>query len=708
MPWKYTVTNYDQIYSANRTKVAHQEDLEGWLSPTSPLTLPPMIKKQAGIPEDARNYAFMYPPKGLAEILSQRDRQDSVSDDPDSESLQPIINKQGIESAAILGGFAYFDKNYECICINALSLERSEHTLRFSGPFRVNQSACDELYRLRLPQPLQLDIFHEVGFVSYAWVRPNQSFQSKSVFVTDQHTKKQSNHNGTMLFFRENGTAEAYVVDQSQYVDPSGYVGILSEAVSKINQSKLTDHVIQPIDKVKAWGGKVKYWTKSIAIAKLVGTIENKKTLLHMVCHAALGHTFIIDVLSHTAERPNLSYQDSFGWNPLHYACCFSPSDGKLIKLLVTICPEAVAQFDYYYRSPLHIACNSDTSKEVIAVLLEADRSIPKVSINTKTRRFGLLPLHLACFNGASDGIINALLDADYGGMTAIKKSRYGQLPLHLAIMKKLPAGIVKVFLDADSKLSKSDRSNFDPKTPYFDGDIYQPFDGKLPLHLACFNNSSSEIIQLLLEKDEHNITINETVNTSPESVSLEGLSNRIMKKVSILMRFKKIKMMRKASYFSVISSSYSMLKRLRKTKMMRKASDFSALSSHRGEEGSDGDVALHLAMRHGSADVITLLLRKGMEKGTDRVQLSMLHKTDRIGRTPLHIACQYNVGYQIIQSLLNLDQDRKTTNMKDSQGFMPIHYAHKNRDTSAETINILLDAEYKYTEKLLDEFFSF
>ena len=85
------------------------------------------------------------------------------------------------------------------------------------------------------------------------------------------------------------------------------------------------------------------------------------------------------------ADKSNLSYQDSFGWSPLHYACRFSLSDVNLIKLLVTDYPKSVVELDHYDCSPLHISCNSDTSEEVITVLLEADTSIPKVTLHKKT-----------------------------------------------------------------------------------------------------------------------------------------------------------------------------------------------------------------------------------------------------------------------------------------------------------------------------------
>ena len=219
-----------------------------------------------------------------------------------------------------------------------------------------------------------------------------------------------------------------------------------------------------------------------------------------------LGHKFISDVLSNVEEKHYLSYQDSFGWNPLHYACCFIPRDIIIIKLLVTKCPEVVVQLDIHNCSPLHIACNSDTYEEVIAVLLKADTN--KVTISKQTRGLVLLPIHLACFIGAQDGIIHALLDADKYVTTGIQKPRGGQLPLHLALLKKLPESIVRAFLDVDSRLSKRGRQNFDSITNNFDDDIHQFFDGKLTLHFACYNNLSTEIIQLLLDKDAHNATV--------------------------------------------------------------------------------------------------------------------------------------------------------------------------------------------------------
>ena len=46
-------------------------------------------------------------------------------------------------------------------------------------------------------------------------------------------------------------------------------------------------------------------------IAELLKIFEDKKRLLHMVCHAALGHKFVYDMLLGIAEKSSLSYQDS-------------------------------------------------------------------------------------------------------------------------------------------------------------------------------------------------------------------------------------------------------------------------------------------------------------------------------------------------------------------------------------------------------------
>lgn len=59
-----------------------------------------------------------------------------------------------------------------------------------------------------------------------------------------------------------------------------------------------------------------------------------------------------------------------YGWNYLHYACCFCSQEIELIKdLLKTEFGEAKP--DKFGRYPLHLACSSNASLEIIQALLK-------------------------------------------------------------------------------------------------------------------------------------------------------------------------------------------------------------------------------------------------------------------------------------------------------------------------------------------------
>jgi len=640
--WKYQITNLHEIFAVCAMS-PRQENVEGWLSPTHSLTLPPKVKVAAGIPQEATSYAFMYPPEGLPEFFHNI-RQSCDSDDIFLDNIaKESVELEAIKSALLLGGFAYFSDKFKFICINALSRKPSKQKLAFAGPFNVQSHVYVELHKMGRTHSLRLDTFREVGFESFAWVRPNEKIKFRPISMDYDIC------HGALVFFREDRTAVAYAVDHSKYVNPKGDVCFISDAISNIGKAEFTYKfkVIPPIyKKIETWKKIFQQSLVPVDTSKLIEMLEDKKTLLHMACHAVLGIKFIADVLSNTSEKSHLSYQNSFGWNPLHYACRFSPSDSALIKLLVDAYPDAVLQPDLYGRYPLHIACDSDTSIDVVNILLMADTSSPKVTILRKTHTFGYLPIHLACYKGAPNTIIEALLNADWHGLTVITTTKNGQLPLHLAILKQLPVNMVKILLDAASKVQNS--------YEYEDNaDIHQTFEDKLPLHLACWNNSSSEIIEMLLDKDKNNITIREP--------------------------------------FGLIHQS-----NIQSTHLSLDDAPFKR-SSTKGYFTSMETVALHLAMKHGCKDVISLLLQKETEEENYEVGTSTLYMRDTRGRTPIHIACEYTIDAQIIQLLIELDSLKETIQINDAQGYRPMHYACEIENTSTEIINILCDAEENY-----------
>ena len=101
------------------------------------------------------------------------------------------------------------------------------------------------------------------------------------------------------------------------------------------------------------------------------------------------------------------------------------------------------------------------------------------------------MPLHIACYHHSTSlDIVKSLLEADHLGTTIKQKTRSGRLALHNAITSKLEPKIIEYLLEADSSFSIEVSS---------ESDIYQAYQGLLPIHLATQNQSSVETTSLLL-----------------------------------------------------------------------------------------------------------------------------------------------------------------------------------------------------------------
>ena len=93
-----------------------QLEMEGFISPLSPVTVPAEARASAGIPMAAAAFAFVYPMSHLENAL---------------EKLNLANNPFGF--LLLLGGFAYFDENHVLISSNALALIPSEQNLKMEG-----------------------------------------------------------------------------------------------------------------------------------------------------------------------------------------------------------------------------------------------------------------------------------------------------------------------------------------------------------------------------------------------------------------------------------------------------------------------------------------------------------------------------------------------------------------------------------------------
>ena len=125
---KQTCRKYRVVNTAEELGTSSGKTYREYLSPTSRVTLPKMIKRKADIPDDAAYYLFIHPPTGL------------INDMDVIKHLED--NEKGVDSnatidIAVYGGCVYFDADGEVLRKNAISMQQSKSKLRFSGPFHV-------------------------------------------------------------------------------------------------------------------------------------------------------------------------------------------------------------------------------------------------------------------------------------------------------------------------------------------------------------------------------------------------------------------------------------------------------------------------------------------------------------------------------------------------------------------------------------------
>jgi Ankyrin repeats (3 copies) len=95
---------------------------------------------------------------------------------------------------------------------------------------------------------------------------------------------------------------------------------------------------------------------------------ESGLTALHFACRH-VPPLDIIDVLLSVAADTTVQWPDSFGWLPIHYACA-SGSSSEVIKALVEAYPESKTTVDRRGRTPLHFALGDKPASPDVVFLL--------------------------------------------------------------------------------------------------------------------------------------------------------------------------------------------------------------------------------------------------------------------------------------------------------------------------------------------------
>jgi len=202
-PRKYTICEESLREIVLDYDAATKPLSKGNLSPLSPITLPSYYKDHAGIPHDARYYAYIHPPPDLSDLFDYESILQALNGvdmlkDPEFEKRRLIkekskcINMRGhsqIEEAAspptptpfptpqeyrhiatstfaVFGGFAYFDENFKLLRVNALSLKRTDFKLFLSGPYQTTDEASKAVVYLDRSNYILIKLVQEAGFVS--------------------------------------------------------------------------------------------------------------------------------------------------------------------------------------------------------------------------------------------------------------------------------------------------------------------------------------------------------------------------------------------------------------------------------------------------------------------------------------------------------------------------------------------------------------
>ena len=158
------------------TEILGQSDVGniGFLAPKAQVNLDPASRREAGVPENAVSFRFVYPPRGMTGTISEA-VVDEICRDGLHESWLHFI---------ILGGFAYYGGDGSLIQLNALTKgDSGPYRLCFGEPRNVPASLVSQLKRDGRMQAISLPALLCEGAAGYSWVNPDPERYQLGGFV---------------------------------------------------------------------------------------------------------------------------------------------------------------------------------------------------------------------------------------------------------------------------------------------------------------------------------------------------------------------------------------------------------------------------------------------------------------------------------------------------------------------------------------------
>ena len=357
-------------------------------------------------------------------------------------------------------------------------------------------------------------------------------------------------------------------------------------------------------------------------------------------------------ILEHFPEQASVVHPSNSSL-PLHAACAVPRVPVEVVRLLLSLAPEAASAKSRDGKLALHVAAaNATASVQVLAVLLAAN---PDAVRETESKQQSL-PLHYACAFRAPLDSVSALLRSHREAVRV--RDLAGNLPLHLAVLYKAPHDVVELLLDEyPEAISLPDAKE------------------RLPLHLATIASYPVETVQMLLSRHPAACDVSVPDGGRPPKkpihFAIRQLSNASV--ISLLM--------------SASVAQRADLQVCGDT-LLHSALEFSApldvvqaiLHAHPAaaeELNADGKLPLHFAAWHQAPfPVIQLLLKANPE--------AIKTREPRGGYLPLHFAIQYapqGPSADVTPALGLLEAyPAAVFEQTLNKGFYPIHLASRSR----------------------------
>ena len=182
-------------------------EIDGVISPMSPVTLPLEIKREVGIPDAATLFAFVYP----LQYFKRRLHRINLATEP-----------WGF--AHLLGAFAYFDDDRTLLGVNALTIVPQQTVLHLVGPHKPLSVAVAAMNDLGRMAEVVVDGLLDAGFQQFGWVHPGEMPGGHELLDTI------SNDHGGFLFETAEGPA-FFVLDPTPQDDTGFVEGSLGNAM---------------------------------------------------------------------------------------------------------------------------------------------------------------------------------------------------------------------------------------------------------------------------------------------------------------------------------------------------------------------------------------------------------------------------------------------------------------------------------------------